>query len=61
MNLKTAILVFANSAQEELQHKPIVGGEKLFTELTKRTLSIVKNSGLPFCIINENNQNGNKL
>ncbi|MDH7447943.1 TIGR04282 family arsenosugar biosynthesis glycosyltransferase [Aquimarina sp. 2201CG14-23] len=58
MNLKTAILVFANSAQEELQHKPILGGEKLFDELNKRTLAIVESSKLPFYIFTEKNQFG---
>jgi len=58
MNLKTAILVFANSAKEELQHKPIVGGEKLFSELTEQTMSIVECSGLPFFVFTEKNQIG---
>ncbi|KAA1244103.1 DUF2064 domain-containing protein [Aquimarina sp. RZ0] len=58
MNSKTAILVFANSAKEELQRKPIHGGEKLFDELTKKTLSIVKSTGLPFYIFTEKDQKG---
>jgi len=58
MNSNTAILVFVNSAQEELLHKPISGGEKLFNELTQRTIAITRNSGLPFFIYTEKNQIG---
>ncbi|SEL63022.1 hypothetical protein SAMN04487910_2851 [Aquimarina amphilecti] len=58
MNKRTAILVFANSSKEELLNKPIIGGEKLFTELTKKTIKVVKSSGLPFFVFTEKNQNG---
>ncbi|WP_299312566.1 DUF2064 domain-containing protein [uncultured Aquimarina sp.] len=58
MNIKTAILVFANSSKEELLLKPIIGGEKLFTELTKKTLSVVESSGLPFFVFTERKQSG---
>ncbi|WP_299434770.1 DUF2064 domain-containing protein [uncultured Aquimarina sp.] len=58
MNIKTAILVFANSSKEELLHKPMIGGEKLFTELTKKTLSVVESSGLPFFVFTERKQSG---
>jgi len=58
MSKKTAILVFANSAQEELLHKPIIGGGALFEQLTKRTLKIAKSSGLPFFLYSEKNQIG---
>ncbi|WP_298545337.1 DUF2064 domain-containing protein [uncultured Aquimarina sp.] len=58
MNRKTAILIFANSSKEELLHKSIVGGEKLFTELTKKTLAVVESSRLPFFVFTEKNQNG---
>ena len=57
--MKTAILVFANSAKEELLHKPIIGGERLFEQLTKKTLTVVKNSGIPFYVVTEKNQKGN--
>ncbi|WP_378178881.1 DUF2064 domain-containing protein [Aquimarina sp. SS2-1] len=58
MNKKTAILVFANSSKEELLHKPIIGGEKLFTELTKKTIAVVENSGIPYFISTEKDQHG---
>ncbi len=61
MNLKTAIIVFANSAKKELEHKPIVGGEKLFLELTKKTISVVKSTELPFFVFSEKNQKGNSF
>jgi len=58
---KTAILVFANSAQEELQHKPMLGGKALFTELNNRILSIVKSTGIPFFVFSEKNQKGSSF
>ncbi|WP_108805013.1 DUF2064 domain-containing protein [Aquimarina sp. Aq107] len=61
MNKKTAILVFANSSKEELLNKPIIGGEKLFTELTKKTLRVVESSGLPFFVFTEKNQSGSNF
>jgi len=56
--LKTAILVFANSAHEELTHKPILKGEVLFEALTQDTLNKVKNSGLPYFHSSEKEQKG---
>ncbi len=59
MKIQTAILVFAKSSEEEILHKStIVGGEKLFTELTKKTLATVESSGLPFFVFTEKNQKG---
>lgn len=58
MNKKTAILVFVNSAKEELLHKPILGGEQLFVELTQKTRAIAERSGLPFFVVTEKNQIG---
>ncbi|WP_298310485.1 DUF2064 domain-containing protein [uncultured Aquimarina sp.] len=58
MNIKTAVLVFVNSSKEELLHKPIIGGEKLFTELTKKTMQVVESSGLPFFVFTEKRQTG---
>ncbi|MHA7056389.1 TIGR04282 family arsenosugar biosynthesis glycosyltransferase [Aquimarina sp. M1] len=58
MKVKTAILVFVNSSKEELLHKPIIGGERLFTELTKKTLKVVKKAGLPYFVFTEKDQQG---
>ncbi len=55
---KTAILVFANSATEELMHKPMLKGEVLFEALTLDTLNKVKKSGLPHYLISEKEQKG---
>ena len=54
----TAILVFANSATEELRHKNIVRGSRLFDLLTRHTLSTVKRTGNPFFHISEDEQLG---
>ena len=43
----TAILVFANSAKEDLANKGIAKGEQLFNILTTATLRKAKNTGLP--------------
>ena len=55
----TAILVFANSSQEELKHKPIYQGGSLFNVLTERTLAIVKACNLPYFHFSEQEQSGN--
>lgn len=58
MNQKTAILIFANSIHEELQNKSITGGKVLFSELTKKTITTVKHTELPFFIYTEKEQHG---
>ncbi len=58
MSSKTAILVFANSAQEEALHKPISGGYLLFDELNKTIESVVKSTNLPYYIFSEKHQYG---
>jgi glycosyltransferase A (GT-A) superfamily protein (DUF2064 family) len=58
---KTAILVFANSATEELSHKPIPNGEVLFQTLTQETLQKAKKTGLPCFHISEKEQTGNSF
>ncbi len=55
---KTAVLVFANSAKEEVKHKPIRGGATLFDALTKHTLNEVKKTELPFFHFTEQDQTG---
>ncbi|MCM4167853.1 hypothetical protein KCTC52924_01333 [Arenibacter antarcticus] len=59
MENKTAILVFANSAAEETNHKSIPGGEALFNQLTDHTLITVKKTELPYFHCTEDQQNGN--
>lgn len=54
----TAILVFANSSQEELKHKTIINGNVLFNELTAHTLKTVEKSKLPYFHISEKEQIG---
>lgn len=61
MNLKTAILVFANSSKQEALNKPIFGGDQLFSELNKSTLKIVQSTGIPFFVYTEREQIGNSF
>ena len=55
---KTAILVFANSSQEEAKHKKISNSNKLFDALTAQTLKTVEKSQLPYFHFSENEQEG---
>tara|TARA_R110000744_G_scaffold2933_4_gene11663 strand:- start:285 stop:974 length:690 start_codon:yes stop_codon:yes gene_type:complete len=54
----TAILVFANSAKEDLANKSIPKGEQLFDVLTKTTLKKAKNTGLPVFHFSDKDQIG---
>lgn len=54
----TAILIFANSSQEESQHKTIVGGEKLFSYFNEQILEKVQKTGLPYFVYSEKEQQG---
>lgn len=56
--LKTAVLIFANSSQEEARHKSIANNRSLFDALTSATLKIVENSQLPYFHFTEKNQIG---
>ncbi len=58
MHSKTAILVFANSAKEELLHKPMRGGEQLFAQLNESTIAVVKSTHIPYYVISEEQQYG---
>lgn len=59
MNVKkTAILIFANSAQKEAVNKPFSKSSALFNELNKQTLLKVKRSGLPYFLFSEEEQTG---
>lgn len=55
---KTAILIFAQSAQKEAADKPFKNAKQIFTQLNKHTLSIVKKSKLPYFRITEEGQTG---
>ncbi len=54
----TAILIFANSAEEEISRKKSIHESKLFEELTSHTLRTVKKTGLPFYHFSEKEQQG---
>lgn len=54
----TAILVFANSAKEDLANKHIAKGEQLFDVLTQTTLKKAKNTGLPVFHFSDKDQVG---
>lgn len=55
---KTAILIFAQSAQKEAADKPFKNAKQIFTQLNKHTVSIVKKSKLPYFRITEEEQTG---
>ncbi|WP_273568704.1 TIGR04282 family arsenosugar biosynthesis glycosyltransferase [Maribacter halichondriae] len=57
----TAILVFANSSIEEMQHKKIACGEQLFDSLTQQTLKTVKKTKIPFFHLTEVEQKGDSF
>ena len=54
----TAILVFANSAKEDLAIKSIPKGEQLFHDLTRTTLNKAQNTGLPVFHFSDKDQVG---
>ncbi|MCK0132709.1 DUF2064 domain-containing protein [Arenibacter sp. S6351L] len=57
----TAILVFANSSEEELKHKAIPKGSVLFQGLTEHAISTAKKTGLPYFLLTEKEQYGNSF
>ncbi|MGS2725295.1 TIGR04282 family arsenosugar biosynthesis glycosyltransferase [Psychroserpens sp. BH13MA-6] len=58
MNKKTAILIFAHSAEFEAIQKPFKAAEVLFDALNTRTIDIAQRSGLPYFLFSEKNQIG---
>ncbi|HMB63366.1 MAG TPA: DUF2064 domain-containing protein [Eudoraea sp.] len=58
---KTAILVFANSPEQELQNKPMVKAEAFFEMLTEQTLKMVRETGIPYFHYTERQQCGNSF
>ncbi len=57
-SLHTAILVFANSAKQDLANKHILRGEELFDILTRSTLKKAKKTGLPVFHFSDEDQIG---
>jgi glycosyltransferase A (GT-A) superfamily protein (DUF2064 family) len=57
---KTAILIFANSAEKEIVSKPF-SSSSLFEVLNLQTIKIVKKTGLPYFHFNEDQQTGNNF
>lgn len=57
----TAILLFANSPGEELNNKSIPNGDVLFSGLTQHTLSVVRQTKLPYFHFTEAEQKGNNF
>ena len=58
MTNKTAILIFANSAEFEATQKPFTNSVSLFETLNDQTLKLVEKTGLPFYHFSEKNQIG---
>ena len=56
--IKTAVLIFANSSQEEARYKSIANNCSLFDALTAATIKTVENSKLPFFHFTEKHQIG---
>ena len=54
----TAVLIFANSSQEEMRYKPLQKGEVLFDSLTNTVIRKVKQSKLTYFHISEKHQIG---
>lgn len=53
-----AILIFANSSQEELKYKGIPNSPEIFDALTEQTLATVAQARIPFFHFTENQQLG---
>ncbi|WP_452221788.1 TIGR04282 family arsenosugar biosynthesis glycosyltransferase [Lacinutrix salivirga] len=58
MNNKTAILIFAHSAEFEATQKPFQSSQMLFNALNAQTLKVVEKTGLPYFLSSEKNQTG---
>lgn len=57
-NSKTAILIFANSAEYEASRKPFYKANSLFKELNETIEKKVKQTNIPYFVISEKNQIG---
>lgn len=58
---KTAILLFANSAEEEWRHKRITNGFTLFDALTSHALRQIEKTGLAYFHVTETHQQGHSF
>ncbi|WGK65384.1 TIGR04282 family arsenosugar biosynthesis glycosyltransferase [Croceiramulus getboli] len=59
MSAKTAILLFAQSAEEEVKYKPFQRAKPLFEALNEQALKVVQSTKLPYFWITEAEQEGN--
>lgn len=57
-DLKTAVLIFAHSAEYEATVKPFQFAKEVFESLNQRTLQLVKKTKLPYYIVTEKEQVG---
>ncbi len=55
---QTAILVFANSPEEEIRRKSLLNAEYLLEEFTSRTITTVKRTGITYFLYSEEQQVG---
>jgi glycosyltransferase A (GT-A) superfamily protein (DUF2064 family) len=60
-DLKTAILIFAHSAEYEATVKPFLHSKSVFESLNKRTLQLVQKTKLPYYIVTEKEQKGSNF
>ncbi|QTD38812.1 DUF2064 domain-containing protein [Polaribacter batillariae] len=60
MRNKTAILIFANSAEKEVERKSFLSTE-IFSALNRQTLKIVKKSKIKYFLFSEKEQVGNNF
>ncbi|UII77573.1 DUF2064 domain-containing protein [Flagellimonas sp. HMM57] len=58
---KTAVLIFANSAEVDCREKTTIANLDVFNTLTEHTLKIVKDSQLPFFHFTEKEQHGSSF
>ena len=57
-DLKTAIVIFAHSAEYEATLKPFQHSKEVFESLNQRTLDLVKKTNLPYFVFTEKEQVG---
>ena len=57
-DLKTAIVIFAHSAEYEATLKPFQYSKEVFESLNQRTLDLVKKTNLPYFVFTEKEQIG---
>ncbi|NHN27238.1 DUF2064 domain-containing protein [Flavobacterium jejuense] len=60
-DLKTAILIFANSAEYEATRKPFLYSKEVFESLNEHTLQLVKKTNLPYFLVTEKEQRGSSF